>query len=168
MKKMMLTIGLLCAACTWMYAELNDGKIQESRNRVEKIKVVKSNLESVSTGEKDVDAVKDAAISVTSEVIQSGESMAELYEAMNAGKNVLKECIALSVQLANEGLAAADLGQKIEPASKAAKNIKNHKILVNANKLIKNSAEASKLSVEEVAFEVQVVNEMVEILKAKK
>ena len=168
MKKMMLTIGLLCAACTWIYAELNDAKIQESRDRVDKIKVVKANLESASTGEADIDACKDAAITVTKEVIESGEAMAELYEAMKAGKKPIKESIALAAQLTNEGLEAADLAKTIEPASKATKNLKNPKLLVNAKKIISNSTEASKLTVEEVAFQVQVVNEMVETLKANK
>ena len=167
MKKLMLVIGLLCAVCTWTNAEITEAKIQDSKDRVEKIKEVKNNLAGVSTGNGQVDAFKDKAVEVCEEVIKSGEKMAELYTAMNANQNVLKEAVELSLQLAEEGTRAAELGKMAEPAGKEMKNIKNPKTLLSAKKIISNATDAATLSIKEIAFQVQLINEMVEILKAK-
>ena len=168
MKKMLLAMGMLCAACLWANAEVNDAAIQQSRDRVEKIRVVRNNLQGVSTGDASIDGAKNAAVNVCEEVIKSGEQLADLYAAMNEGKKPVKEVLELSAQLANEGLETAELAKKIEEASKASKSLKNPKAALNAGKLIKNATEASKLTGEEVAFEVQLAKEMADMLKAKK
>lgn len=167
MKKLMLTITFMFAAIMMASAEITDAQIQESKDRVEKIREIKSNLENATTGNATVDGFKDKAVETCEEVIQSGEKMAELYEAMNSGRNVLNEFMALSTQLVEEGKKVAELGKQAEPAAKAIKEIKNPKALLSAKKIISGATDASTQTIKEIAFQVQLVKEMVDVLKSR-
>ena len=167
MKKLMLTLGLLVCAFTYMNAEITDAQINESKERVEKIKSTKEELAKASTGVADIDAFKDAVAEASEEVIKSGEKMAELYTAWKDGQNVLSELTELAVQMKAEAEKIEEASKKAEPAGKAVKGIKNPKTLVTANKVISKSSNVVSLDTKEATFQLSVVTEMIKLISGK-
>ena len=167
MKKLMLTLGLLVSVCMWMNAEVTDAQINESKERVEKIKSTKEELAKAKTNVADIDAFKDAVAEASEEVIKSGEKMAELYTAWKNEQNVLPELLDLAVQMKAEVEKVENASKLAEPAGKAVKGIKNPKILLTANKLISNSTSLVTLDTEEIVFQVNIVSEMIKLMSEK-
>ena len=163
----MLTLGLLVSTFAYMNAEVTDAQINESKERVEKIKTTKEELATASTGVADIDAFKDAVAEASEEVIKSGEKMAELYTAWKNEQNVLAELTELAVQMKAEAEKIEEASKKAEPAGKAVKGLKNPKALMTANKVISKSSNVVSLDTKEATFQLSVVTEMIKLISGK-
>lgn len=167
MKKTLFTIALMMGAFAYLNAQITAEEIQQCRDRISQIQEAKANMASAQTDNVDIDGFKDNALKVCEDVVQSGNKALDLYKATQDGGAPLQEAMKLSEQLVELGKHSADLGKQAEPAGKEIKNIKNPKVLLKAKKIISNATSAVKLTAEELKFQVRLVNEIIQTIKAK-
>lgn len=165
MKKLVLMAACVLMASVASYAAVTADQIKESQNRIAAISKSKEKLQKAKTGDAKIDKAKDDAVALSEEVIKSGNRVAELYDSKQNGQPILNDLLALADQLADEGLKAADLATSIEEASKAQKSIKNPMVIKSAATIVTEGANVSTQLAKEIAFEVELVKDMVQELK---
>jgi len=147
------------------YAEVTEAQIQKCLNRLTEISNISSSLSKISTGDAAIDDLKNSTVQLCQEVSATGNDLMTIYNKRKNGEKVTSELIETSAKLVEEGKLAAEVGKKIEPATKALKNIKNFKTILNAKDIISQSSSAVSKITEEIADEKQILDTLLSAVK---